>query len=255
MFGDNGLEQAFTLRAALPGSDVEYYRADYDVEQRLRLGERWTLRLRGQLGYGAAYGSDTTSLPPHLNWFAGGPRTVRGYRDDGLGPRDSLGNPYGGDTLLAGQIEVMTAWPQRWDDSVRVGFFYDAGNVFHVARRRRVLRRGRATARLRLRLVGAASLDRARARGTAPVRPGARELCGSTGRGGASHQRVSPRRRRALSDQLRRRLLSETYSTVPMSTASLSEGGAKIPMPPPVFRALGRSGIGSPLARASATRC
>jgi outer membrane protein insertion porin family len=131
VFGDSGLEQALTLRAALPGSDVEYYRADYEVEQRLRLGERWTLRLRGRLGHGAAYGSDTSSLPPQLNWFAGGPRTVRGYRDDGLGPRDSLGNPYGGDTLLAGQLELMTAWPQRWRESVRVGFFYDAGNVFH----------------------------------------------------------------------------------------------------------------------------
>ena len=133
VFGDNGLEQALTLRAALPGSDVEYYSADYEVEQRLPLGERWTLRLRGRLGHGAAYGSDTSSLPPHLNWFAGGPRTVRGYRDDGLGPRDSLGNPYGGDTLLAGQLEVMTAWPQRWRESVRVGFFYDAGNVFYGA--------------------------------------------------------------------------------------------------------------------------
>jgi outer membrane protein insertion porin family len=133
VFGDGGLEQSLTLRAALPGSDVEYYSADYDVEQRLPLGERWTLRLRGRLGHGAAYGSDTSSLPPYVNWFAGGPRTVRGYRDDGLGPRDSFGNPYGGDTLLAGQLEVMTAWPQRWRESVRVGFFYDAGNVFHSA--------------------------------------------------------------------------------------------------------------------------
>jgi len=133
VFGDNGLEQAFTLRAALPGSDVEYYRADYEIERRLPLGERWTLRLRGRLGHGAAYGSDTSSLPPYLNWFAGGPRTVRGYREDGLGPRDSLGNPYGGDTLLAGQLEVMTAWPRRWGENVRVGFFYDAGNVFHGA--------------------------------------------------------------------------------------------------------------------------
>jgi outer membrane protein insertion porin family len=134
VFGDSGLEQALTLRAALPGSDVEYYTAEYEVEQRLPLGERWTLRLRGQLGHGAAYGSDTSSLPPHLNWFAGGPRTVRGYRDGGLGPRDSLGNPYGGDTLLAGQLEVMTAWPQRWRENVRVGFFYDVGNVFYGAK-------------------------------------------------------------------------------------------------------------------------
>lgn len=91
------------------------------------------MRLRGRLGHGAEYGGDTSSLPPYLNWFAGGPRTVRGYRDFGLGPRDSLGNPYGGDTLLAGQLEVMTAWPQRWRENVRVGFFYDAGNVFYGA--------------------------------------------------------------------------------------------------------------------------
>ena len=55
---------------------------------------------------------------------------MRGFRDGGLGPRDSLGHPYGGNLLTALQLEVMAAWPSRWRDRVRVGFFYDVGNVF-----------------------------------------------------------------------------------------------------------------------------
>jgi outer membrane protein insertion porin family len=71
---------------------------------------------------------DTTALPPYLNWLVGGPSTVRGYR--GLGPKDSLGNPYGGNLLVAGQLDVKTAWPGRWSAWMRSGFFIDIGNVY-----------------------------------------------------------------------------------------------------------------------------
>ena len=68
----------------------------------------------GKRAWGCRYGDalgDTTALPPYLNWFAGGPSTVRGYR--GLGPKDSLGNPYGGNLLVSAQLELKTAWPHR----------------------------------------------------------------------------------------------------------------------------------------------
>jgi outer membrane protein assembly factor BamA len=53
---------------------------------------------------------------------------VRGYR--GLGPKDTLGNPYGGNLLTAAQFELKTAWPRRWASRLRSGFFVDAGNVY-----------------------------------------------------------------------------------------------------------------------------
>jgi outer membrane protein insertion porin family len=129
---ERGVEQTLRFTAALPGSEAEYYLLDYELASYRRIGERWTAMLRAQLAFGAAYGGETSSLPPYLNRFAGGPGTVRGVRAGALGPYDSLGNPYGGNLLTAAQLEVLTPWPQRWSDRLRVGFFYDIGNVFET---------------------------------------------------------------------------------------------------------------------------
>ncbi len=129
IFPEHGLEQRLDFRAALPASDVDYFALRYDATRYWPVG-RWTASVHGVAGYGGAL-QDTTALPPYLNWFAGGPSTVRGYR--GLGPRDSLGNPYGGDLLVAGQLELKTAWPSRWAKRVRSGVFLDVGNVFSTS--------------------------------------------------------------------------------------------------------------------------
>jgi outer membrane protein insertion porin family len=127
-----GTEHVLRLTAALPGSEVEYYLLDYELAHYRPIGERWTAALRAQLAFGEAYGGETSSLPPYLNRFAGGPGTVRGVDAAGLGPRDSLGNPYGGNLLTAAQFEVLTPWPGRAGERLRVGFFYDLGNVFET---------------------------------------------------------------------------------------------------------------------------
>lgn len=128
-FPERGVEHRVSFTAALPGSDIEYLLADYTVSAYRPIGRRWTLRTLARLGYGVAYG-DTSSIPPYLNWFGGGPMTVRGYRENTLGPRDTLGNPYGGNLLVAARVELMTPWPGRWGERVRFGAFADAGNVF-----------------------------------------------------------------------------------------------------------------------------
>lgn len=125
-FPGDGLEQSLDARAALPASDVDYFAVRYDATRYWPVGP-WTASVHGVVGYGGAL-DDTTALPPYLNWFAGGPSTVRGYRS--LGPKDSLGNPYGGNLLAAAQLELKTAWPRRWVDRVRSGFFLDVGNVY-----------------------------------------------------------------------------------------------------------------------------
>ncbi len=130
LFPASGLEQQLNLRIAIPGSDIEYYTAEYDLDRYWSFGNGWTASLGVDLSYGLKYGSSTTSLPPNLNWFAGGPYTVRGYRENRLGPRDSLGNPYGGNLLVSSQFELMLPLPERWQRHARFGFFYDVGNVF-----------------------------------------------------------------------------------------------------------------------------
>ena len=131
-FPTSGREQTLTLRSTLPGSGVRYYRIDYGATRYWPLSERWTATLTTRLGIGGAYGDEWPSLPPYMNWLAGGPGTVRGYRDGTLGPRDSGGRPYGGDLLVAAQVEWLTPWPRRWGERVRTGFLYDVGNVFSV---------------------------------------------------------------------------------------------------------------------------
>jgi outer membrane protein insertion porin family len=132
IFPERGTEHAFELRAAAPGSQVEYYMLEHRFAGHRPVLDEWTAILRTRLAFGAAYGGDTTSLPPQLHWFAGGPETVRGFRENRLGPRDSLGNPYGGNLLVSAQLELMRRlpWPQL--DRIRVGPFVDAGNVFHT---------------------------------------------------------------------------------------------------------------------------
>jgi outer membrane protein insertion porin family len=80
IFPDRGLEQLLNLKIAVPGSEIEYYTIDYALSKYWPLRRGWTAKLNTKLGYGAKYGSKTTSLAPNLNWFAGGLNSVRGYR-------------------------------------------------------------------------------------------------------------------------------------------------------------------------------
>jgi len=130
IFPDRGLEQLLNLKIAVPGSEIEYYTIDYALSKYWPLRRGWTAKLNTQLGYGAKYGSKTTSLAPNLNWFAGGPNSVRGYRENQLGPKDSLGNPYGGNLFVATQFELLMPLPRKWQGHTRIGFFYDIGHVF-----------------------------------------------------------------------------------------------------------------------------
>jgi outer membrane protein insertion porin family len=130
IFPDRGAEQSLTFRTAVPGSEAEYYAIDYELTKYWPLNGRWTARFGANLGFGAKYGSETSSLPPYLIWFAGGPRSVRGYRENRLGPRDSLANPYGGNLFVSGQFELMMPLPEKWTERLRIAFFYDLGNVF-----------------------------------------------------------------------------------------------------------------------------
>ena len=130
VFPNSGAEQQLDLSVAVPGSEIEYYTVDYELRKYWPLGGGWTAKLATKLGYGEAYGSNTTALAPNINWFAGGPDSVRGYGQNLLGPKDSLGNPYGGNLFVASQLELLMPLPEKWRERTRIGLFYDVGNVF-----------------------------------------------------------------------------------------------------------------------------
>jgi outer membrane protein insertion porin family len=81
------------------------------------------------VGYAQALG-DTTSVPQFRRSLAGGPDSVRGYRESRLGPKDFYGRPYGGNLLTVLQTELLFPMPEKFRNSARVSLFYDMGNVF-----------------------------------------------------------------------------------------------------------------------------
>ncbi len=129
IFADRGARHRLNLSYALPGSDIEFWTARLDALKFVPLFGNFTLMLNGEVNYGQALG-DTTSYPPYRLYFAGGPESVRGYRENRLGPKDSLGNPYGGNLKISGQLEVLLPVPERFRNSARASLFFDIGNVF-----------------------------------------------------------------------------------------------------------------------------
>ncbi|MGD2081879.1 MAG: outer membrane protein assembly factor BamA, partial [Chromatiales bacterium] len=130
VFPSSGAVQALSAQATIPGSDLTYYKVAYRHRRYFPLTEDFTLAANADIAYGDGY-SDTERLPFFENYFAGGRNSVRGFSDYTLGPRDSNGDPFGGNLKVAGNLELYFPPPFEFArKSVRLGAFVDAGNVF-----------------------------------------------------------------------------------------------------------------------------
>jgi outer membrane protein insertion porin family len=129
LFADRGTRHSLALSYAVPGGEVEYWIANYEYLQYVPLGRRFTLAFNVEAGFGQDIG-ETTSLPPYRQFFAGGPDSVRGFRESRLGPKDNFGNPYGGNMKVIGRTELILPMPQKWRSQARLSAFFDIGNVF-----------------------------------------------------------------------------------------------------------------------------
>ncbi len=131
LFANRGTRQQLYFSVAVPGSDVEFYTARYSFTKYFPITNKWVVRFNSEIGIGEAMG-DTTALPPYKQFYGGGPQSVRGFRESYLGPRDSRGNPYGGNVLVANQLELILPLPDKWASQARATLFYDFGNVFNT---------------------------------------------------------------------------------------------------------------------------
>lgn len=133
VFPTKGTLQAIYGEFALPGSDLEYYRITYRGRQYIPLSRRFVLAVRADFGYGGGYG-DTGAMPFYNNFYAGGPGSVRGWKAYSLGPRETTGynDPVGGNMKLTGSVELFAPPPigGKFEETVRVGAFFDFGNVW-----------------------------------------------------------------------------------------------------------------------------
>jgi outer membrane protein insertion porin family len=160
-----GHSQSVSFEVATPGSDLQYYKLNYNGQLFLPLNDTFTLRLSTQLGYGDGYG-DLDQLPFYLNFYAGGFSSVRGFESSSLGPRGTPANiyrttynssgevgyvlapgatrythypddseedadPIGGNVLVTGSAELLFPLPFVKDQrSLRTALFVDTGQVF-----------------------------------------------------------------------------------------------------------------------------
>ncbi len=88
LFPTDGSSTALSLSATIPGSDINYYRINLRQRFYQPLSSNFVFGFQGELGYLDAYG-DTQETPFFQNFYAGGPRSLRGFESNTLGPRST----------------------------------------------------------------------------------------------------------------------------------------------------------------------
>ncbi|MCA1938012.1 MAG: outer membrane protein assembly factor BamA [Dechloromonas sp.] len=129
-FPSKGTYHRVGLEVGLPGGDLTYYRANYQLQHFLPLSRQFTLLLGGDLGYASGYAGK--GLPFFKNYYAGGVGSVRGYKGNSLGSTKTIdedGNRIGGNRKLVANAELLWSLP-GFEKSARLGVFFDAGQIF-----------------------------------------------------------------------------------------------------------------------------
>lgn len=130
VFADRGHYTRVSGEITVPLGNLDYYKFELEHSRYLPLHKYLTLAINAELGYGQSYGN-SEKYPFFENFFAGGVRSVRGFEDNTLGPRDSNDEPIGGNFKVVGNMELMFPPPfDKESKSVRFGAFLDFGNVF-----------------------------------------------------------------------------------------------------------------------------
>jgi len=136
-FATRGTLTSVNFNIKGPGSDLEYYNASLKQQRYFRVGswipklsDNVVLNMTGRIGQTAIWGKGT-DVPPYDNFFAGGAQSVRGFRNGGVGPRDSFNNPYGGQFLTTLQSDLVIPTFLKSDNkTTRFSLFYDIGRVY-----------------------------------------------------------------------------------------------------------------------------
>ena len=143
MFPDSGLLSQISGEISLPGGDLEYYKLNFKQKWYIPIVTDMSLLFSGEYGYGDGYGETTNGLPFFENFYAGGTRSVRGYKGNTIGPKDEVcyrddpfqcsgEEPVGGNNKLIGSMELFFPIPFMEESSrnFKLSAFVDAGRVW-----------------------------------------------------------------------------------------------------------------------------
>lgn len=168
IFPTDGSSTVLSLSSTIPGGDIDYARINIRQKYYQPISADLVFGFNLDLGYLSAFG-DTEETPFFQNFYAGGPRSLRGFESNTLGPRSTQApcyeydpvndlcpalrdtdfdgepdspayNPYlfsnrdqpiGGNVKVEGSFQLIFKLPMIEDQrSMRSAFFFDFGNVF-----------------------------------------------------------------------------------------------------------------------------
>jgi translocation and assembly module TamA len=126
LYATRGIGGVVEMRGALDGfgSTATFFRAWTSLKAIRQLAPKIRGILAGDIGWLVT--EQFRELPPSIRFFAGGDRSIRGYDYQSLGPVNENGDVTGGNSLLAGSIELEYRFLEKWAGAV----FFDAGNAF-----------------------------------------------------------------------------------------------------------------------------
>jgi len=129
-----GSSQTLSALLSIPGSDLEFYRLNYRHQHYVPITGDYIIHLGLDVGYGDGMG-DTDILPFFENFFAGGTKTVRGFEQNTLGPRETAdphSDPIGGNLKGVANFELIfpTFLGGQFEKTTRASAFLDVGNVW-----------------------------------------------------------------------------------------------------------------------------
>ncbi len=129
-FPSSGALTRLGAELGVPGLDIPYYKVTARHQRFFSLSRDYTLMVSGEAGYGDGL-ADNDALPLFDHFFAGGIRSVRGFEANTLGPRDSTGDPLGGNIKMVGRGALILPVPFVVDaKAFRLTAFFDIGSVF-----------------------------------------------------------------------------------------------------------------------------
>lgn len=88
MFPTDGASTILSLSSTVPGGDIDFARINFRQKYYQPLPKDLVFGFNIELGYLAPFG-DTTETPFFQNFYAGGPRSLRGFESNTLGPRST----------------------------------------------------------------------------------------------------------------------------------------------------------------------
>jgi outer membrane protein assembly complex protein YaeT len=117
------------------GSGLQYAQTVVEAKEYHALGDSGFV-LAGRVKFGIIQPMQSTfQIPIQKRFFSGGANSVRGYKLDFLGPRNTTNDPIGGDAVLEANLEGRFPLPLPvYGKKIGGVVFMDAGNVYFKAR-------------------------------------------------------------------------------------------------------------------------